>query len=283
MRAATLGAAIVLLTIVLGEAFARVGLGLGDPPLTIRDAEIEYLFAPSRCYSRFGNRVCYNEWSMRSDGGDRFDVLIMGDSVVNGGALTDQADLATELLSRETGLAVANISAGSWGPANLLAYSKRFGWFKADVAVFVFSSHDIGDVPSFTGDLGEDFPLTTPPLALWELATRYLPRYLPGQRAAPERAIPVEEAIRRGRTALDDLLDTAVSQVGGVCVLYHKTLREIEGSKPSRSSEFQATAARVGARFADIGETRDHFRDDIHLNEAGQGYLARVIAEKCLT
>ena len=39
------------------EVYARVVLGLGDPPLWMADPEIEYLPQPAKRYRRFGNRI----------------------------------------------------------------------------------------------------------------------------------------------------------------------------------------------------------------------------------
>ena len=87
----------VTLGIIAAEILARVMLGLGDPPLTIRDPKIEYMFKPG-IYQRFGNEVAYNEYSMRSPAPPKAHVLakrvlVVGDSVVNGGAETDQGDM----------------------------------------------------------------------------------------------------------------------------------------------------------------------------------------------
>ena len=58
----------MLIALVLAaELFARLYLGLGDPPLFVADDTIEYLFAPNQDVTRFGNRVRYNAYSMRSD------------------------------------------------------------------------------------------------------------------------------------------------------------------------------------------------------------------------
>lgn len=50
-----------------GEAFARFGLGLGTPPLSVADPRYEYMFKPDQDVKRFGNRVFINEYGMRSD------------------------------------------------------------------------------------------------------------------------------------------------------------------------------------------------------------------------
>lgn len=289
MKAVAIAAAIVVLLLVGGEAVARYVLGLGDPPLTIRDPDIEYLFAPNRCYDRFGNRVCYNEWSMRSDplpatrGPGERRILVLGDSVINGGATTDQADLATEILKKRLGIVVGNVSAGSWGPANLLAYLRRFGSFDADEMIFVFSAHDLTDLPQFEPDLGPDFPEHTPPLALWEAVTRYLPRYLgietaPSSNAAPR---PHAEKLSEGKKAVSDLLALARSMTPRVCVVFHHD-RDAIGTTPPEETAFHDLATGAGAEFVSGVETADGYRDFIHFNAAGQKALADTIAEGCL-
>ena len=88
-----------------GEWFARSVLGLGDPPLSITHPRIEYLYAPNQDVRRFGKRFLVNDYSMRSaplaarKGADERRVLVFGDSVVNGGNLTDHQDLATTRLA----------------------------------------------------------------------------------------------------------------------------------------------------------------------------------------
>jgi hypothetical protein len=93
--------AALIVVAMAGEVVARTWLGLGDPPLSITDPEIEYLSKPGT-YHRFGNRIFVNTHHMRSaefparrQSPNEVRVMVLGDSVVNGGGLTDQADLAT--------------------------------------------------------------------------------------------------------------------------------------------------------------------------------------------
>jgi len=80
----------VCLAVIFLEAYARLGLGLGDPPLTVRDPKIDYMFKPNSVYHRFGNLVSYNSYAMRSSEppAGQAHVLVFSDSVMNGGALT---------------------------------------------------------------------------------------------------------------------------------------------------------------------------------------------------
>lgn len=185
--------ALVVVSCMALEVVARWGLGLGEPPLSLPDAEIDYIFAPNQDCNRFGNRVVYNNVSMRSEHdidaaskpGQRR-ILLVGDSVVNGGVLTDQADLASTLLDAELrtkGLGDAyNVSAGSWGPMNYAADFRRYGTFGATDLVLEVNSHDLWeDDPKVSAGacVGKDiaFPDHKPLLASWEGFDRYfMPR-----------------------------------------------------------------------------------------------------------
>lgn len=156
----------------VAEGVARWGLGLGDPPLMLADARMEYRARPGD-YQRLGNRMSFNAVSMRSDpvppARDEtagtphvLRVLFLGDSVIHGGSQTDQDELATSILQRKLTAAlgrpvwVGNASAGSWGPGNWLAYTQTFGWFDADAVVVVASGHDAGDAMTFDREVGVD-------------------------------------------------------------------------------------------------------------------------------
>src|SRR5688572_12479702 len=104
-----LAALITIISLALiAEIIARFVLGLGDPPLLMPDDKIEYLAQPSKSYRRFGNRISYNRWSMRCDDfpqrrtdPNELRVLVMGDSVVNGGARIDQSQTCTAIAQRD--------------------------------------------------------------------------------------------------------------------------------------------------------------------------------------
>lgn len=89
-----------LLGIAGAEIGARVVLGLGDPPLYSLDPEVEYLLKPSQDRRPLGNRFFVNSRSMRAEefpdskaSVDELRVLVIGDSIVNGGVKIDQAAL----------------------------------------------------------------------------------------------------------------------------------------------------------------------------------------------
>ncbi|MEM9413943.1 MAG: SGNH/GDSL hydrolase family protein [Planctomycetota bacterium] len=299
---------VAVVFVVGAELVARLYLGLGDPPLSVADPEIEYLFKPSQDVRRFGNRVAFNAYSMRSDAFSRakedpseFRLLVLGDSVINGGGQTDQSDLATQLLQDDLSdqldrpVVVGNISAGSWGPANLLAYVKREGAFDADMIVLVISSHDAGDVPTFTPTVGvhPSFPDRKPILALQEAVTRYLPRYLPFLRKGggehntqPTGATADDGAI----PALTELIQWVQAEDVPMVIVHHAEQAELTSAYQAGYSEIAEVADALGAELIEAGPTFQEaieageapYRDNIHPNAAGQRLLAEVIQQAVL-
>lgn len=98
-------------------------------------AQFEYLFKPNQDLHLFGNHIVINAYGMGSANfpvaklPGQFRVLVFGDSVLNGGNLTDQAPLATELLREKLAanilqdVVVGNVIAGCWGPENWLSFA----------------------------------------------------------------------------------------------------------------------------------------------------------------
>jgi lysophospholipase L1-like esterase len=297
---------LLLVAIVAGELFCRFKLGLGDPPLVMVDPDIEYLYQPSKTYHRFGNTISFNRWSMRSEDFDErkapneLRVLVIGDSIVNGGALTDQRNIATEILRNDLAdrvkrpVVVGNISAGSWGPANMLAYARKFGLFNADVVVIVLSSHDWDDTPTFE-PLASDAPTRKPLCALHEAISRYLPRYLPealgGPGPEPLEAIfepePNDAAVVTSMDALRDLITMASEAGAQVAVAEHLERQETFDQPKPGHARIADVAKSAGANVIQLGPAFEQarrageppYRDHIHPNEVGQRIIAKVLAD----
>lgn len=292
------------------ELVCRYKLGLGDPPLVVGDSEIAYFFQPNQTCRRFGNLIHYNAYGMRSDDfpptkADRaeFRVMVIGDSVINGGALTDQRDVCTSILQRQLvnrlkrPVKVGNISAGGWGPLNQWPYVRKFGLFDADIMVLVLSSHDASS--AFQGErvAGVDaaFPDHRPWSATWEAATRYLPHFLrtlssessnEGYKVATEDArvtLQCQAAIKQMKLTADRIGAKSV-------VVLHWSRSELEraqsspGWRPTGHLEIEATAKEMGMAVIDLYAAEAAgggklFRDEIHVNAAGQQVVERGIEE----
>jgi hypothetical protein len=300
LTAATVG------LIAAGELFARFYLGLGHPPLSEAHPTIEYLFKPDQKVYRFGNLFQTNRYGMRSDDfapqktdPHELRVMVYGDSVVNGGNLTDQRFLATSILQRvlarqlQRPVVVGNISAGSWGPPNELAYLKQYGFLDADIVVLVLSSSDYDDAPTFEPLNPLTHPTEAPISALWEGMVRYLPRYTSGLTVNESGVVPDPRHIANKRDvqvslgAEREFLEMAKAEGVKVLLVQHWTNSELRSGSPL---EGHSAICRVAAEAAvptyddadrlrqlvDAG--RNPYRDDIHLNELGQQALVELLS-----
>ena len=281
-----------------GEIFLRQRYGLGSPVLMMSDPVTEYRAAPNQHVVRLGNRVDYNAYSMRSqDLGLRktdareLRVLMIGDSVINGGDQTDQSRTASAILQQRLStslgvpVVVGNISAGSWGPQNALGYLNKFGTFDADQIVIVVSSHDATDE---IGPLPSDERVTSK--RYWFALGEALDRVMPGVRG---RAPAVDPLPTVGRAepclaAFDQMLTLAASSTGKpAIVVFHFERDEVEAAAESPGHVMlRQICTRYGiepillrdAYRAARAAARDPFRDHIHPNEAGQQAIADAIA-----
>lgn len=196
MKVALIILAIAISLAVLLELGLRLFFGFGNPLLYVPDEKIGYLLAPGQKVRRFGNRIEINQYSMRSPAvaptrpNSTLRVLLLGDSVANGGWWTDQAHTISMMLSQTlqsqirnsaqnspfTTIEILNASANSWGPRNELAYLKRFGSFDAQVIVLLLNTDDLFAAAPSPLVVGQDrnYPDRKPPLAIVELISRYL-------------------------------------------------------------------------------------------------------------
>ncbi len=288
----------LLALIGLAEIYARLVLGLGDPPLWIADPEIEYLPQPSKSYRRFGNRISYNAYSMRSRDFPRSKsdpaevrVLVVGDSIVHGGSNTDQDAVATTLLEQQLAEAlgrpvvVGNISAGSWGPPNFLAYLKRFGLLEADVVAIVVNSRDYADAPTFE-PLDASRPQHKPRLASQELYEKYIPRYVKRKAKSfqASRAIsPLE--VRECLDALREVIRMARASGAAVVLAQYLKRSELESEPEIGYHEIARVAKESGIEPVQLGDAfaqalqagSDPYRDGNHPNERGQQIIADLL------
>lgn len=301
-RRLLLMAGVLLVLILSAELISRFYFGLGDPPLSVADPEIEYLFKPNQTYERFGNIIHYNAYSMRSDdfppakaSAAELRVMVFGDSVINGGTLTDQSQLATSIVQQRLReklnrpVVVGNISAGSWGPVNQLAYARKYGFFDADHVVIVVSSHDVTDLPTYEPLVGVDpnFPATRPWSAAWEALTRYVPRLFASSEPQSPTAPPSEADARRSLQALAELVRLAREAGAEVAIVQHLTQGELADGPESGHAAIAATARANGIEPVQLDEAfresirqgQAPYRDSVHPSESGQRVIAGVLYE----
>lgn len=290
--------------ILLGEIIARFYFGLGTPPLSIVDPAIEYMYKPNQDVYRFGNHILINQYGMRSNQFSKVKqpnetrIMVFGDSVINGGNLTDQKQLATSLLEDKLKeqylqkVTIGNISAGSWGPGNWLAYVKKYGFFQADKVVLVVGSGDIGDNPTFKPLNPNTHPTNPPVSALVEGVSRYLPRYVPlfAQKSnfSEKDSFPAvvdRSQITKGTKDLAEFLKLAKQATDQVYVFQHWEKSELVDGPKLGFNQIREICTQLGITSISLKpyfqkslqNGDDPYRDNIHPNQVGQAIIADAI------
>ncbi|MUL37286.1 SGNH/GDSL hydrolase family protein [Gloeocapsopsis dulcis] len=177
---------IAIIALTATEIALRLAFGLGNPVLSQADADTGYRFQPNQKLSRFGKTIEYNQYSQRSEPitlekpQGTLRILMIGDSVLNGGNPTDQSQILSELFKAKLSTSqdstqVLNASAGSWGIGNQLGYLRKFGTFQADAVILQIGTHDLIQPKSTSERVGRDpnYPNQAPLLAIQELVSRY--------------------------------------------------------------------------------------------------------------
>ena len=161
-----------LVLICATEFSLRTVCGLGSPPLILREAASGYEFRPNQHLHRFGKRIEYNSEGLRSEPlrtltADSIRVLCLGDSVTNGGALTDQSatfpyQLEAELARSGLNVQALNASAGGWDPANEAGFVRDHGLFGSKEVVWELGTHDLFGGRALPAPSDPNFPEHAP-------------------------------------------------------------------------------------------------------------------------
>ena len=286
---------LIVLSICL-ELFLRMYFGFCDTVLVREDSEFEYIAQANQKRFRFRNHAIYNSFSMRSEEVDTSSIKILGfgDSIINGGVLTDQDSLATTILSDTlskiygTKIQFLNISAGSWGPDNCYAYLNKYGDFGAKSIFLFFSSHDAYDNMNFEKvvDNHSNFKSRQYSFAQYELVNRYLvntiKRKLKKKRTQSDNlGINKKKDNALFNTGFSSFLDYSKSKNIPVTIYLHADTKELK----LESYNEQGQEIIKFANDNDIpiildlenGLKLSDFRDYIHLNSNGQRKLANTI------
>ncbi|MDQ2096432.1 MAG: SGNH/GDSL hydrolase family protein [Tychonema bourrellyi B0820] len=300
------------------ELLLRVLLGFGNPLIYIPDAECGYLLAPNQRVRRLGNRIEINEYSMRTGAiaplppPKTLRVLLLGDSVANGGWWTDEADTISEIMARQLRLQILNLatnaqlhskvnysnvevlncSANSWGPRNQLAYIKRFGLFGSKVVVLLLNTDDLFTSAPCAAVVGRDraYPDRKPLMAIGQLLNRYLlptvPRELVTPSAQNEDKVGSNlEAIRQIKTAANLAnIDFVLAMTPKLHELDEIGSHEWEVKARSRLTELVVTEKITYIDFLPIfnsaPEPLTFYRDSIHLSPKGNQLVSQIISKK---
>lgn len=317
-----LGLLVLGLGLALGlvlEVGLRWVLGLGTPPLYVADATMGYRLAPNQRLRRFGNRIEINAYSLRNGpitplpAPETLRVLLLGDSIVNGGWWTDQSQTLSVRLGRDLQqdwpafsqdsapisqqtqpqFEILNASANSWGPRNELAYVEWFGLFGSQALVLVLNTDDLfGAVPSSL-KVGHDrnYPDRRPPSALWELYRRYL------------RPLPPDPHLRNLPPETGDLVAKNLAAVAEIHTITQNSQiplllaltplkRELACQNGPRPYEQEARdrlqhwATQAAVPYLDLLPAFNQdpnplhlYRDHIHLSPLGDRHLSHTLAQ----
>lgn len=281
-------------------------LGLHTPVL-YEATSYGYRARPLQDIWRFGNHIHYDRFGLRSDGvaaapaADGLRILCLGDSITNGGAITDQADTYPQILERELRASgkqveVFNASAPGWAIANEAGWLRANGIFGARVVVLTIGTTDLFQetAPADIVDRHPAFPSRGPSLALEELLMRYARPRLLGQSSADpgsERdSLAPSVALSMAAAAIDQVLAIAdgTHSHGAVPVVLY-----VEQPDPFEPADRTTLAAktllfdalkRKGIDFVTTGNAfrsaggEKLFRDRLHPNADGNRVLARLAA-----
>ena len=283
----------LLVLLVGGVIFSEILLrrvGFAHAPLYQESEAYEYIVKPNQNGRRFGHLYHYNSYSQRSEEPDSSKVIILGlgDSVIFGGSMIDQDSIATTLFSKETGMQMLNISAGSWGPDNCAAYLYEKGTFGAKAMYLIASSHDAYDVIDHQKVVGvhTSYPDKQYFSAWAELIERYiLPKiFKGGMDGDPDEKVLKGMIAKNGtmfNPGFEQLKQIADSMKIPFYVCLHPEKKEIE----QKCYNEQGQEIIAWCQDNDViliqelneGITKDMFRDNIHLNEKGQRFEANLM------
>ena len=300
--------------LILVEGVLRAGFGFGSPPLYIGDDKIGYLLAPNQKVRRFGNCIEINAYSMRAGAilpkkatqtdASTLRLLLLGDSLANGGWWTDQKNILSYRIAHYLKPALPepyqtvealNASANSWGPRNELAYLERYGTFDSEVVVLLLNTDDLFGTQPTPLQVGRDrsYPDKKPPLAIAEVLSRYLQKNqpIPGLKEIREEG---GDRVGKNLNAIEGI-HQKVTEDGSQFILVLSPLkREIPGPRDYElvaRQRLKDWATKTDVRYLDLLETyQKHlsgsdtlYRDHIHLSPQGNELVGAAIAQTIST
>ena len=298
------------------EIGLRLLFGFGNPLTYVGDEKIGYLLTPSQRTRRFGNRIEINQYSMRGANiqetplPSTMRLLLLGDSIANGGWWTDQNNTISNLMMLSltsdvshssdlsqniTQVEVLNASANSWGPRNELAYLQRFGSFGSKAIVLLINTDDLFSTTPTSLQVGRDrnYPDKKPPLAVSEILNRYVKKQKPipglkeiqnesGDRVGSNlKAISKIQQFTHENNALFLLAMTPLKREIG-----EPGPRDYEIKERQRLQEFTQSQGIIYIDFLPVfNSSKDPetlYHDHIHFNLQGNQLISQVIEQKLL-
>ncbi|MGD2182801.1 SGNH/GDSL hydrolase family protein [Lusitaniella coriacea] len=298
------GTCAAITSLIAIEGGLRLAVGLGNPPLVIADEEMGYRFKPNQKLYRFGNRVEYNQFSQRSEpiepqkSQGTFRILMLGDSVLNGGNRTDQGktiseQLEAKLSKEEESVEVLNASANSWGIGNQLGYLRKFGTFESDVVILQIGTHDLLQPTSTGKNLAQT---EKPPSAISEAIFTYILPRLRGWLASSSAvkvnaAKPLDMLFQENLERLDAIARLVREQNIPLYILYTPDRRDLlpTPNEPPYKTQFFQHLATSNIPITDTHNAwsklppqtaKSYFVDSVHLSLGGQQSVADLLFQQ---
>ena len=277
-----------VLALVVSEVFFRYVFGLGDPPLYKRDAAYEYALSSNQNVIRFGNKFSTNSFGMRSSNinPEQDEILLLvGDSVVNGGALFDQSETISTIIEQRFSalykyreVRVASISAGSWGPQNQIAFLEQLPELNIIGAALVFSSHDDSDIPTFRYP-DTLVPQSRPALALEEVVQKYLPALLVRVIKfikKDEEPIKIQKSHKNGGE-VKKIVSTLERYNVPMFIYHHLTLQEVLSESLGFNDEYISDVRYFDHQASEESDGTLYYIDNIHPSPLGAKLMGEQI------
>lgn len=293
--------AFLLAGLAAGELLCRA-LGLHQPVLYETTA-YGYRVQPNQELSRFGNRVFYNAFGLRSEpmtvlpGDGVLRVLCVGDSIANGGAVTDQDDTYPNQLQRMLRAAgqrveVLNASAPGWAIENEAGWLRDNGLFGSRIVILTVGTLDLFQERAGAGTVNghPSFPGRAPAFGLEDLVMHYVvPRLVLDSFADPgaQSEIGTLEIAREVIERIPMMARAAAKDGAKLVVLFVEQPDRFEPRAAVVADAKTALFSRLQEQEIAFATTRDAirsaggetlFRDELHPNAWGNRVLAGVAA-----
>ena len=271
---------IFFLAFIVCEVGVRVS-GLTELPLYDANSEIGYI--PKENQSGFflhQRRWRFNEYSMGAGSfkpaADRFNILLIGDSIVLGGNPLNEEDRLGPRLEFISGWQVWPISAGSWALQNELTYLRNHPGVvdKVDAIAFVLNSGDFGEPSSWASELTH--PRSEPTLHSLYVFKKYVLKM--EYAVEPGMRVPM----RNWQKDFKEFIDSVQKPI---FVFMYPTQEEL-GNSILRAQALDAFIPKLGilprnrlvvGKVADSSEWRQGlYRDSIHPGANGNATLAEI-------
>lgn len=285
----TLISLVIIITLI---EFVLRFYGLYNYPLYESNELYEYILKPNQNVKIYRNSVSTNAYSMRSvqiNKSDSIVVLLIGDSILNGGNEVDQSELASTILENrlrseiKKNIRVLNISCKTWGPENLYRYLSKFGIFNADLIIFVSNGGDAFDHITFKDAIGTEFgrPNKNYPFAIMALFEKAYYNIISKFRNQPliiSNSSTKKDSLDIGFYHLESL--TKKTKVPFLVYL-HGDVSEMNRKEYSEDSKlildfFNNRNVSV-IKEINFGNKKEYYLDGMHFNAKGQKYMSDIL------